>query len=81
LFTETKTGEGYTETRTTLFGIYQSNIFNIILALVLLFDLRKIKVNYIVIPLLTTISMIPGLFFFSIIILKDLIKKQNERLF
>ncbi len=78
LFSTTIIGDGYTQTKTTLFNMYQSNVFNIILALILSFDLRKIKSNYIIIPILTIISMVVGLFFFSIIILDNLIKKENE---
>jgi len=78
LYSTTIIGEGYTQTKTTLFSMYQSNIFNIILAILLSFDLKKIKSNYIIIPILTVISMIVGLFFFSIIILDNLIQKKDE---
>lgn len=78
LFTETIIGEGFTQTKTTFFGLYQANIFNILLAIILMLDLKKLESNFIVIPTLTVISATAGLFFFALIIFHNLTKKHNE---
>lgn len=78
LFTNTIVGDGFTQTTTTLFSIYQNNFFNIIIGLIMSFDLYKIGLNRIVIPILTIISLTAGLFLFSILILNNLIIKHGK---
>ena len=78
LFIETIVGDGFTQSRTTFIGLYQSNILNLILAIIMLFDLNKIRSNMIIIPVLTVISMTAGLFFFSILVLDKLIKNHES---
>ncbi len=78
LFTNTIEGDGFTQSKTTFFGLYQTNFFNLILGLIMAIDLNKLGRNWIVIPFLTVISTIAGLFFFSILILKNLINKYEQ---
>jgi hypothetical protein len=78
LFTQTIIGDGFTQTKTTLFGMYQTNFFNMILGLIMALDLHKIGRNWIVIPVLTVISATAGLFFFSILILNNLVNKYEQ---
>lgn len=46
LFSETIVGDGYTQTKTTFFGIYQINIFNMIAGVIMSLDLFKIVVSH-----------------------------------
>ncbi len=78
LFTKTIVGDGFTQTKTTFFSIYQTNIFNIILGIIMSVDLYRIGRNWILIPILTVISATAGLFFFSILILYNLINKYEQ---
>ena len=78
LFSETIVGDGYTQTKTTFFGIYQINIFNMIAGVIMSLDLFKMGRNWIIIPILTIISMTAGLFFFSILILDNLINRHEQ---
>jgi len=78
LFTKTIIGDGFTQTKTTFFGIYQNNFFNIILGMAMTIDSYKTGRNWIVIPILTVISATAGLFFFSILILYNLINKYEK---
>ncbi len=78
LFTQTIIGDEFTQTKTTLFGMYQTNFFNLILGLIIALDLHKIGRNWVVIPILTVISATAGLFFFSILILNNLINKYEQ---
>jgi hypothetical protein len=78
LFTNTIVGDGFTHTKTTFFSIYQTNIFNIIFGIIMSIDLYRIGQNWIIIPILTVISATAGLFFFSILILYNLINKYEQ---
>lgn len=78
LFTNTIEGDGFTQTSPTFFSIYQLNFFNIIIGLIMSFDLYKIGRNLIVLPILTIISLTAGLFLFSILILNNLIIRHGR---
>jgi len=78
LFTKTIEGDGFTQSKTTFFGIYQLNFFNLILGLIMAVDLKKLGTNWILIPVLTVISTIAGLFFFSILILNNLMNRYEQ---
>ena len=78
LFTKTIVGDGFTQSQTTFFSMYQTNIFNIILGVIMSIDLYRNGLNWIIIPILTVISATAGLFFFSILILKNLINKYEQ---
>ncbi len=78
LFIETTISEGSRQTKPTFFGIYQSNFFNVIVGVLISLDLFKTGRNWILIPILTTISLTAGMFFFSILILDNLINKYEQ---
>ena len=78
LFVKTIIGDGFTQKKSTFFGIFQVNFFNIILGLIMAFDLKKIKQNLIVIPILTVVSATVGIFFFSILILNNQIENYER---
>ena len=78
LFTKTIEGDGFTQSKTTFFAIYQLNFFNIILALIMAVDLKKHGTNWILIPVLTVISTIAGVFFFSILILTNFMNRYEQ---
>jgi hypothetical protein len=77
-FTKTIIGDGFKQTNDTFFGIYQKNFFNLILGVIMAIDLYKIGRNWIIIPILTIISVTAGLFFFSVLILYNLIKQYGH---
>jgi len=78
LFTNTIVGEGFTQSSPTFFNMYQLNFFNIIIGLIMSFDLYKTGQNWIVIPILTIISLTAGLFLFSILIINNLIIRHGR---
>ena len=78
LLTRTIVRDGLTQIETSFYAIYQTNIFNIILGIIMSIDLYKIGRNRIIIPILTIISATTGLFFFSILILHNLINKYEQ---
>ncbi len=78
LFTKTTIGDGFTQSETTFFGLYQNNFFNIIIGLIMAVDLKKMRQNWIIIPITTMLSLTCGLFFFSMIILDTLIKEYEK---
>ncbi|MCA1751475.1 MAG: hypothetical protein ABR572_12760 [Cryomorphaceae bacterium] len=73
LFTETIEGEGYITRKNTFFNVYQQNFSNIIIGIVMTFDLKGSGRNRVLIPLLTVISLTAGLFFFAILMLDKII--------
>lgn len=78
LFIETTINEDSSRTKTTFLGIYQSNFFNVIVGVLVSLDLFKMGRNWILIPILTTISLTAGMFFFSILVLDNLISKYEQ---
>jgi hypothetical protein len=78
LFKETIIGDGFTQTKTTIFSMYQSNAFHFLLAFIMFLDLRKMRKNSFIIPILTIINVTAGLFMFAVLILLDLMSKHDE---
>ncbi len=79
LFTVTTAiGDVIVNTKSTLIGIYQHNIFNVITSVFISIDLYKLKENLFLIPILTIISLPIGLFFFAVIILNRLIANYEQ---
>lgn len=76
LYVKTIEGDGFTQTKTNFFGMYHHFLYNLILAIFIFIDLGRLKSNRIFIPILTFASMIPGLFFFSVILYTKLIDKK-----
>lgn len=78
LFTKTIEGDGFTQTKITFFSLYQLNFFNLIISGIMAIDLRKNGQNWIVVPILTTISLTSGLFLFSILTLHNLLYRNEK---
>lgn len=80
LITETIVTESYTSSKTSLFGLYITNVFNIVLAVFILFDLRKYGIRNLIIPLLTILSSYLGLFLTALLIIHIKLKiKIDEK--
>ncbi|MBI9058097.1 MAG: hypothetical protein JEZ01_10045 [Labilibaculum sp.] len=78
LFTTTIIGDGFTQTRSSFFGLYQIFFFNILIAVAVYYDLKKMGRNNLVIPILCTLSFVMGLTFFFLSLLQHLISKHER---
>ena len=71
-------GEGFTQTKATWFSIYQRNVGGFIIAMFMALDLREIKCDFVIIPILCVISPHAGLLFFVFVFSYHKITQQNE---
>ena len=78
LFLNTIVGDGFTSIFPTFFGIFQREFFNIILGVVMAFDLYKMEQNWIIIPFLTILIPELGFFFFALLVFRNLIYKHEQ---
>lgn len=78
IYNETISTEGTIQTKTTFWGIYNSFLMNILLAIPLSLDLNRINRRWFLISVFTVISSTVGLFFFSILILDHKMEKNEQ---
>lgn len=80
LITVTIVADNYTTTKDSLFGLYIENVFNIVLAVFVIFDLRKYGIRTLTIPILTIFSSCLGLFLAALLIINGKLKTEiNEK--
>lgn len=71
--------DGNSSSRFSMYVYYDYYIRNFFLAIVVFFDLKKLNLNKVFIPLLTITSMFAGLFFFAFLVVNKLIDSENGK--
>ena len=66
--------EDMASTTSSFFGLYIENFYNIILAIFIFFELKKINLKSYIIPIMTILSSFLGLFFTAMLVIHHKIK-------
>jgi hypothetical protein len=79
LYYNTLNDNGISKQRISFFGCYDFYLFNLILAVFIFFDLKKLKLNTFYIPILAVVSQFAGLFFFALYLANHIIDIKNGK--